>query len=572
MRSIQIIGLLLGLLMVGQGCQQDEFLTLKNPNTITTDTYWQTPSQFQSGLASVYSALQFDAVSGKSLSNDMCRGDLAGTESWYSEIAFRNLTFNDNTEYVSQRWNQLYVGVFRANQVIENLKKEGIDLTEQDKKVLGGQARFLRAMFYFWLVNSYDGAVIQLDVAKEDADFSKAFSSQEEVYQQVILPDLTYASENLPKRWTNAKDLGRVTWGAAMSMLGKVHLYQKNWAEAATFFKAVVDSKVYSLMPNYLDNFTDEKEHNAESIFEVSFSNALKPGVNSGIVDDNIYEKGAEASGMAVALGQLSFGAYNTTLPSYYAHELFVNDEPDASSPINEGRKQSARTYASIVPINGDGLYYQLPIGKKPGWAFGQSAYVKKYTNWYHWTQEDAVYQRSGINFRHIRLADIYLMYAEAILNRDGNAGVSEAMAAIDIVRKRAGVVTLAQYMDKNGGKIPLLHRSYIKGARTYLAPDAGVLLTHLQRVERPVELAFEGHRWYDLVRWGIVKEIFTELRVEEEWRQKNIDLKNPVAPLFIRERIRPDFTVASTAYNPAAHDYLPIPTGEVQSNPNLKK
>lgn len=568
-RNISI--LLFGLLIAGllTACE-DQFLTEQNPNAITTETFWQSEKQFNSGLTTVYGALQFQSISGGGLQYEMAMGDICGTESWYRPTAFRNLTFNDGTYYVTDKWNELYVGIFRANQVIENLQTVDPSIFNQySKELLEGQARFLRAFLYFQVAHTYGGAVIHTEVAKTDEDLHKPLSSIEQVTNEVILPDLQYAKANLPETWEGG-NLGRITWGAATSLLGKVYLYDEKWREAAIEFKEVIDSDVYQLVPDILDNFTDLNEFNEESILEVAFSDVLNPGISGDAVDDSPWESGAEASNFARALGQLNFGAFNTLLPSYYLHELYVHDEVDPQNPVNTGNNHSKRMTASIVPLNGEGLYYNLPIGERAGWGFGQSAYVKKQTNWFDLDAED-VNNRSGINFRHIRLADVYLMYAEAILQADGN--VDEAITYIDLVRSRAGVKTLRQYLDENGNTFPQLHISIqVHGSQPLVAPSVENLLTHLMRVERPLELSFEGHRWKDLVRWGIVDEVFTELRVDEVWREDNKEAlqisENGVEPLLIRERVRPDFFLASQNYTSERHDYLPIPTQEVQTNP----
>ena len=565
------ISLAVILFAVLASCDQDAFLDEVNPNTITTSTFWNSESQFDQALTTVYGALQFRAISGTLLQHEMILGDIAGTESWYRPFAFRNLTYNNGTYYVTDKWNELYIGIFRANQVIQYAAEAEDAFSEGQRELIEGQARFLRAFYYFQLVHSYGGAVIHTKVAETKEDFAKPFSTIEEVNNSIIIPDLEYAIASLPEQWTG-EDVGRATWGAAMSMLGKVYLYDEDWTQAASKFKEVIDSGNYSLTADIMDNFTHENEHNSESIFEVAFSSELNPGAPGDAVDDTPTESGAEATSIAQALGQLNFGAFNTLLPSYYLHELFTADEMDPSDPQNIGRTQSARMSATIVPIDGDGLYYDLPIGERGGWAFGQSAYVKKQTNWYHLANEDGN-GRSGINFRHIRLADVYLMYAEAVVNASGD--FTTAIEYIDMIRDRAGVKTLAEYMGENGGTFPQLHVSLqVNGSRPYVSASAETVLTHIQRVERPLELCFEGHRWKDLVRWGIVKEVFQELRQEEIWREQNQDILDisgsGVAPLYIRERVRPDFNLSSENYLSEQHDYFPIPTQEIQTNPQI--
>ncbi|MEM6963917.1 MAG: RagB/SusD family nutrient uptake outer membrane protein [Bacteroidota bacterium] len=551
------------------GCKEDEFLTEVNPNAITTDTFWQTEAHYQSALTTVYSALQFQSVSGGELVYEMILGDIGGTETWYRPTAFRNLNFNDNIYHVTNKWDELYVGIFRANQVIQNIQTEDESIFSGNAKIeIEAQAKFLRAWFYWQLAHTYNGAVMHLEVIENDEDFHKPFSSKEEVTEQIIKPDLEFAKANLPEKWEGG-DVGRVTWGSATSMLGKVYLFEEDWTRAAAEFKEVIDADIYALTPDIRHNWSEENEFNEESIFEVAYSDELNPGVGGAVVDDNNFESGAEATTLARALGQLNFGAFNTLLPSYIVHEMFVYDEVDPNNSINDGNLQSKRMSASICPFNGETDFYLLPIGSAGGWAFGQSAYIKKHTNWYHLPSED-VQSRSGINFRHIRLADVYLMYAEAVLEASGD--VATAIEYVDRIRTRAGVITLQQYIDDNGGKMPAMHRSrQIHGNWELNEPTVDAVMTHIRRVERPLELCYEGHRWKDLVRWGIVKEVFDELRADEVWRETFAAILSltdgGVPPIFVVERIRPDFFLAAQNYVSEEHDYFPIPAQERQNN-----
>jgi starch-binding outer membrane protein, SusD/RagB family len=569
--KIKLLSFAICSVLLTTSCEEQDFLTQVNPNAINNQDFWKTSTQFQSGLTTVYGALQFQTISGGGVVNEEILGDIGGTETWYGgPFSYRTFTYNDTSEQVTNKWSQLYTGIFRANQVINNLQNaDETTFATGEKASIEAQARLLRAFFYFQLVNTYGGAVIHMTVPVLKADFQKPFSSMNDVNKMIIIPDLEYAKLNLPKTWSG-KDLGRVTWGAATSLLGKTYLFEKKWAEASSQFKEVIDSNIYSLTANIMDNFTEEGEFNSESILEVAYSATENPGANGDNVDSTPYVPGAEASNIARAYGQLNYGGYNTLLPSYYLHELYVNDEVDRTNPINTTNLQSRRMTASIAPKNLEGQYYLRNVAELKGWGFGQSAYIKKYTNWYHSPNEDAL-SRSGINFRQIRLADVYLMYAEAVLNASGN--VNEAIKYIDLVRSRAGVKTLTQYLAVNGNTFPQLHISkQVHGTQPMVAPTKENVLTHIQRVERPLELAFEGHRWKDLVRWGIVQKVFDELRADEIWRENNYEAIKQKAPLFIDERIRDDFKNAVVNYESTVHNYFPIPAVERQTNNSLGK
>lgn len=563
--KLKIIFTTLFSILLLSGCDLD----LENPNAITAESFWQTPNDFQAGLITVYAALQFQSISGSGLAFEMLLGDEAGTEDFYRQIEFATLSFGDASEQVVNKWNEAYVGIFRANQVLQKLQENANVFTGSDEAiVIEAQARLLRAFYYFQLAHNYNGAVIKTE-ANIDV-VSVPFSSIQEVSEQVIVPDLMFAKANLPVEWP-AAELGRVTWGAATSLLGKSYLYTQDWALAAAEFKEVIDSNIYQLVADNLDNFSHETEFNTESILETPYSITFNPAANGAVVDDNTFETGAEASAVAQSMGQLQFGGFNVVLPTYYLHELFARDQIDINNPINDGNIQSKRMGASIVPINGDGDYFNLPIGEKPGWTFGQSSYTKKYSNWYHLDNEDGM-SRSEINFRHIRLADVYLMYAEAVLESSGDTAL--AIEFIDRVRSRAGVITLQEYIDNNGGFPPFHISEQVTGIQPPVTASVDNLRTHIRLVERPLELCFEGNRWKDLVRWGIAGNRLNEGLSDELFRQANeVLLDVPglgVAPLFIREKVRPDFGQASQNYNSTLHDYFPIPAVELQTNDEI--
>ncbi len=573
-------------------CEGD-LLDQVNPNAVTDGSFWQTESDFEKAVNALYGSLQLPSVSGGSLAFETLRSDLCGAESWYSDQStFTGLKWNDTTDYVEDRWSELYVGIYRANQILYYIEEAtcfGED--SEEEALIIAQAKFIRAYCYFWLAYGYNGAVIHDSLPTDPDAMHKPFSSKEDVISTMVIPDFEAAMETLPKEW-DASEVGHITWGAAAAMLGKVYLFQEDWATAKSYFGQIIAeaeaNNLYSLVSNYMDNFTTDNEYNSESILEVAYSDNYKEGNNGQNHDGST---GSEANSIAMAFASLYAGGYNSAMPTYHCQEMFVSaEEMDPSASWTSSHERSMRTYASIVVEYADGEYYNAPltpyydndgnlVSAKTNFNYGQSSKVKKYTQWDKVDAEDSSTGcRTGINYRAIRYADVLLMYAEACLEC-GDA-VSSVIPYIDQVRERAGVITLQQYMNDNSNKIPQLHIS--KYANTwddynYVEANSANVLTHIRQVERVLELAFEGHRWYDLLRWGLTDETFDQCWAEEQLlRLKlcgSID-SNTIPtdatkeyPLYVNERIRPDFQTKSENFSTDSHSYFPIPSYEVVNN-----
>ncbi|MBD0401775.1 RagB/SusD family nutrient uptake outer membrane protein [Flammeovirga sp. EKP202] len=566
LKKILVVKLLAGLFFM-TSCNHDDFLTRKNPNAITEPTFWKTEADAEAALTTVYAALQFQSVSGGHLTYEMIRSDLGGTNDWVRHFPYTELVIPDNSTPVFNKWAECYNGIFRANQVIDNVPTIE-EISEERKEEILSQARFLRAFFYFEVAHTFGGGVIK--TSSKITDHNVPFSTIVEVTGQVIIPDLQYAIEHLPLTRPES-DLGRATWGMATTLLGKVYLYNKEWSNAAVEFKKVIDSGLYQLSSNYAENFRHDVIYNSESIMEVPFDGSINSGAqDASIVDDGGNVSGGESTKLARWYGPYSLGGWQGMMPTYWAHELLVADSVAGSDA------HSSRYTATLAGRDAEGLYYnktaadlKAEVGRR--WGNGESSYVKKYANWYHMDTEN-IENRSSINYKHMRLSDVYLMYAEAVL--EASSDLNTAIEYIDKVRSRAGVVTIQDYISNDGG-IPQLHISQdLYGAHPIVPATLENIRTHLRMVERPTELAFENTRWRDLVRWGMVKDVFTSHHNDEVLRIENFEKlqdENEVVPilppLYIEGRIRPDFVNNWSFYSPDQHDYFPIPAAEVQAN-----
>ncbi|MEM8894560.1 MAG: RagB/SusD family nutrient uptake outer membrane protein, partial [Bacteroidota bacterium] len=356
------------------------------------------------------------------------------------------------------------------------------------------------------------------------------------------------------------------------------------------------------------DNFTSLNEFNEESIFEISYNDNVREGQSSGGAQDDISTQSgnllsAEVSNKGKQAAPQLRGGFRVCVPNHWVNELYEDDVPDPANPINSDNVYSMRAYWSIAFLRQDdgplnGAYYNQTgdLRTIADWFNGgaESAYWKKGTNWYRASAEGQL-GRSGINERLIRLADVYLMYAEAILNRDGEGALEEALTYVDFVRERAGVITLNDYRNANSGRIPQLHRRANpenSDGHPFITLSASSLMTHIQFVERVLELSFEGMaiRWNDLVRWGIMREAFQN----QDDHVYTIDVLNPDTnemepldngilefcgtvcvepePFFLGRAILryQSAEVQLARYNPDVHDYFPIPFTELNNNQGL--
>jgi tetratricopeptide (TPR) repeat protein len=446
---------------------------------------------------------------------------------------------------VTSRWRDAYIGIYRANQVLANI--DDIDLSTDIRNQIEAETKFLRGFFYYSLYRGYNnGSVIIHTSAPEMRDeFYKKPSPASEVYA-LILQDLEFAYQNLPKSYDLSEDLGRATWGAATAMLGKLHINEHNYDVAKGYFKEIIDSNIYSLTADIGDNFDEEHEFNSESIFEVAFSIEAKTGTSYGAKDG---PTGSEATSRARGLATTQGGGYRTVMPSYYMTMLFRNDIMDMTNPINASRTGTAnysiRTSVSVAIADDDNTtLYQKTSESGGAYNNKEASYLKKFQNW--WLDRESDLSVSGINERVIRYADILLLYAESIIQTNGP--YEDALELINTIRKRAGV-------------LPLQEGDY----------DSNSLMDHIMWVERPLELMFEGHdiRWEDLTRWGKVKEQYERLASKTYVMSAKVLYEYDPT---IHSALTPikEFVEAANVYSPEAHDYFPIPSAELNSNPDF--
>ncbi|MCF8227267.1 MAG: RagB/SusD family nutrient uptake outer membrane protein [Bacteroidales bacterium] len=493
------------LVMLVSACN-DDILFQDNPNQETADQFWKTQDDAIMGINAVYSALQDVGTFGRwhTYVYD-CRSDEVYNLSPWTELQnytkFTHPNYNFETNMFV--WWHMYVTVYRANQILDNVPE--IDMDPDLKNRILAEATFLRALTFFHLGTMYGNVPIVLtESTPEDRPMQ---NTQPEVYQQVI-DDLTDIYPNLPDTYP-ASDLGRATKGAARALLGKVYMQQHKWQEAATEFEAVINSPAgYALTQNYKDNFTDLNENNEESIFEIQFA--------EGEANCRDCPGGAEGSERAIFFAPSEIGWNEGHFRPWVLETFF--EETTISGDVDPRLAVTMFYNKSLYdPNDPDTLVYGKGYNTRFG-ADNEKTWFRKYQNDY---KQDFEAWQSGINCRLIRLADIYLLYAEAMNELND---IPTAIEYIDYVRERSDIPGLLT-----------VKPSWTKDE----------IRSQLQNHERVLELAGEGTRWFDLVRWG--------------WLDQQAEINN----IMSRDEDFSYFEVGKSIF-------LPIPTHEVDVNPNL--
>lgn len=392
-----------------------------------------------------------------------------GSRAGIVEIDF--LTHTPRTQEFNDFWRLSYSGITQCNAVLENVP--GIEMEASLKDRILGEAYFLRAYYYFGLAQVFGGVPLMTKVLPPE-DLKVPRAPVADIFRQVV-EDCNAAAELLPVEFGGA-DLGRATRGAAYALGAKANLYQEDWEGVLENVAKVKGLGIYALMPDYLDNFREGTQNNSESVWEIQHDN-LELGVGNSLNQWWASKKFSTGYGFAEVT------------------QDFVDE-------FEEGDPRLKFT----VAMNNDeyfGLIYK-PSYSSTGYG------VRKYLQ-----PDSTVTQKADgdINYTAIRYAEVLLWEAEALASL---GRVAEAQAPLEEVRARAR----AQAGDPDTA-LPQVATT-----------DQQEMIEHI-RHERRVELGFEMHRFFDLVRWGIADE-----KVEE----------------FVAGK----------------HEVFPIPQTEIDLNPNL--
>lgn len=420
----------------------------------SSSNFLKTESQAILATTAVYDATAwrfsqeiFEWFLGDIVSDDAEKGGENAAD-WAELQQLKDFRANAANSISFGRWSELYQGIYRANVVIERVPAINMDAKLRARLV--GEAKFLRAFFYFQLVKTFGGVPLITRPLNPD-EYCQARSPIQAVWTQ-IETDLKEAAEALPEKSAYpASDMGRATKGAANSLLAKAYIFQSKWAEALAASATVIQSGEYDLEPNYANIFKAAHENGIESIFEIQH-------IQIATSDYGDLNEGQETSIYQGSRNATYFTGWGFNLPTQDFVDEFESNDP--------------RLKATVI-FNNDILYEGTPAQQKADNGASTTGYAaRKYLYEYQPIVPDV--SNSPANWRSIRFADVLLFHAEAA-NETGNTAAS--LESLNRVRKRVSMPVVTT-TNKEELRSAIFH-------------------------ERRVELGLEGHRFFDLVRQG---------------------------------------------------------------------
>ncbi|KAF0201776.1 MAG: hypothetical protein FD170_2449 [Bacteroidetes bacterium] len=468
----------------------EKFLDIDPQGAENSGNFFNTKENGTRAIIGLYDMLQLDEGAGPDGQwmghhHDFFMGDIRSDDSekgsndgdYAAMWEMLEFTMTPQIGFSSDYWIHGYWGVSRANYALDNLPTVAWDPALRDRLI--GEASFIRAYFYWYLVRMYGGVPLFTTSAKPSEFGNVQRASLNECYT-LIAQDLQKAIEFLPERSAmSVSETGRATKGAAKALLARIYMYQigtdientVTWQDVYDLTNSVIISGEYRLVSNYARLWEIENENSEESVFEIQFGVGASDQA-PGSIGTNCYNFQGNRK------DDSGWGFNNPTPDLFDAYNITVTNDPRQSCVFYGEKYNNGILYGSVRK------YERSEQGSD--WLNRKAALPEKPT----------LSKASDRNIIVIRYADVLLMHAEAAYHT-GNIG--EAHDKVNQVRARARNSTYAM--------------GYAEGKMDYSAAPASVNLPDinssgeqlLQDIwkERRLELAMESLRFYDLVRTG---------------------------------------------------------------------
>lgn len=470
----------------------EDFLTEEVRGQQNLDTYFTTADECEAYITGCYQDITCGGwwnintvwLLSEMCSDDAWMGNTTQSQSDYISLAHYQGNGASNGP-ISNFWQYRYKGILRCNVAIDRISNTELEDKELQARLVA-EARFLRGYFYFELARNFGGVplITEFKMPEEIQGITRA--SLENTYK-FIEEDLIAAAEVLPKRSEYADaDMGRATSGAALGLLGKVYLYQEKWTEARDVLQKLIpesgytgedaQTTEYDLLPNFGDVWDKDFDNSVESLFEVQYEYHATLAVGGSLSTVT----GARSCGAALGDGW-AWCQPTANLEAAYSEDDERREWTIIKTGCTEIKGETEENFTKILNDNKEiSVYddcvekYNLPANSLVIDPSGHKSgrIIRKY--YLPLNDRPEVYNtdKSPLNHRILRYADVLLMYAEACNELSDD---THAQAALNRVRNRAGLSPVSV---------------------------TGNELRHAIRNERHLELAFEQNRLYDIRRW----------------------------------------------------------------------
>ena len=535
---------------------------------LSSGTFFKTQDHADQAMMGLYSVMHSEHVFGLQFAMDGLGGIAMGYDN-PSYQTFQRGVYATNNSWVLNKWQNLYEGITRSNNVLQNI--DNVDMSDELKAQYKGEARFMRGLFYFTLMDFFGGVPLYDETFNVSADFNNMLNKREstETIRQFVIDDLNAAISVLPDEW-DTSNYGRATKWAATALKGKVLLFNKQYGEAASCFENVVNSGKFELYDSYKDLFLPGGDESSEMIFAVQ---------NMGGVGTDI--------GMPMCFYMGTRASYGSSWNNVMAATDFVDTyEWKDGRPFdweevipgfttdNEIKKNTFRATINTTTIEvtaypeAKDKLLEMYENRDPRMNYSIILPYTHYTGWYQNAEHECEYVivASGITDGHhmIRVNGNYECYLWRKFVPEGNMNGAinnraDTPINFPLIRYADVLLMLAECYNENGQPdkaVALINqvRDRVEMPGINSGPEWLSATTKdevFQRIkhERAVELAAEGHSFSDMKRWGLLETLNGR-------KEMSITGQKTVYTRAVSER-----------------DYLwPIPSTEIEKNPELEQ
>lgn len=515
MKFLKISALLFTLALLVSSCEEG-FLDTAPSDRGSVDAFFETEEDVLRALNGVYDVFQGTVWGGAfyimNVHFDILTENAVGCCPWeYQYLTIAKGEHNATTGgVINNKWDFGYEGIFRANSVLENIDNVAID--EDAKNKLRAEARFLRALFHGEMTNVFGDIPLALSVLSREEGLNVTRNPKAEVLQAVY-DDLDFAEQNLDMTPFRGQ-IGRPTMQSAIAVKARLKLYNGDYAGAAAEARKIMQMSasnpdMIGLADSYESVFDPNNENNKEVLFDIQYTEGTQGEGNFLQVMLAPGPEGNPGSGWGSITpldGLVNAFGMNDGLP--------IDESPlfDADNPYeNRDERMYANLFIPGISTWRGQVYDESLSGFSPFFA------IRKWVDLDATIGEDAC-ACNETNMILYRYADILLMFAEAENEINGPTG--DVYEAVNAIRNRAKLPDLPAGLSQDDMREAI-------------------------RQERHVEFAWEGTRYFDLLRWRIAEDVI------------------PNATLFGEQR---DVRV----FDPSKHYLWPIPQKEIDTNPGL--